>query len=87
VEQCRRKNPAFSGLPDQTLFHQSQTFVCARPARLSSACCSSGIAGSPSFDAISALNFGLAKGRIVNGKRFANLCDSKHGNEWWIEQV
>jgi putative DNA primase/helicase len=27
------------------------------------------------------------KGRIVNGKRFANLCDSKHGNEWWIEQV
>ena len=27
VEQCRRENPAFSGLPDQTLFHRFQTFV------------------------------------------------------------
>jgi putative DNA primase/helicase len=27
------------------------------------------------------------KGRIVNSKRFANLSDSKHGSEWWIEQV
>jgi hypothetical protein len=27
------------------------------------------------------------KGRVIDGKRFMNLPNEKHGGEWWVEQV